>query len=633
MLEMFRRGAQGWVAKIFFGILVLSFALWGVADVFRGYGDGALAKVGKTEISTADFQTAFNEQVERVRRRYGRNTTVEQARMLQADQQALSQVIGSTAIGNHAAELKLGMSEQAVADKIKKDPTFASPDGKFNRGAFESALRQAGLSERGFMNDQRKGEVRQQLTEALQSGGFVPAATIDLLHKFREETRAASYLTLDPAKIVKLPDADDAKLKETYETSKKQFVTPEQRKLAVLILTGAEVKKRTEVTEADIKAVYDADKERFDIPEKRRLQQIAFPDKAAAEAGLKALSSGKSFLEVAKAAGAKDSDVDFGLMTKKELIDQKIAAAAFALPKDKVSAVIEGAFATALVRVVEIQAGKQRTLDDVKGEIRDKLATEKSNVEIQKLQTAVEDSRAAGKTLKETADALKMTFNEIAATDRKAKAPDGKAVLEGPDGERLVAAAFESKIGVESEAVELSNGGVAWVDVMAITPEAQRPFEDVKVDVKALWTAVESKKALSAAAAKLVERLQKGETLDTLAKELGAKVETATGLRRNATGSGLPDGAVAQAFAVANGGSASAETADGKTRVVLRVAGVNVPPPATKEQAEKLKAEVQRQMQYDVMSSYVLALQDRQGVTINQAAVARALGADRQQQQ
>jgi peptidyl-prolyl cis-trans isomerase D len=633
MLEMFRRGAQGWVAKIFFGILVLSFALWGVADVFRGYGDGALAKVGKTEISTADFQTAFNEQVERVRRRYGRNTTVEQARMLQADQQALSQVIGSTAIGNHAAELKLGMSEQAVADKIKKDPTFASPDGKFNRGAFESALRQAGLSERGFMNDQRKGEVRQQLTEALQSGGFVPAATIDLLHKFREETRAASYLTLDPAKIVKLPDADDAKLKETYETSKKQFVTPEQRKLAVLILTGAEVKKRTEVTEADIKAVYDADKERFDIPEKRRLQQIAFPDKAAAEAGLKALSSGKSFLEVAKAAGAKDSDVDFGLMTKKELIDQKIAAAAFALPKDKVSAVIEGAFATALVRVVEIQAGKQRTLDDVKGEIRDKLATEKSNVEIQKLQTAVEDSRAAGKTLKETADALKMTFNEIAATDRKAKAPDGKAVLEGPDGERLVAAAFESKIGVESEAVELSNGGVAWVDVMAITPEAQRPFEDVKVDVKALWTAVESKKALSAAAAKLVERLQKGETLDTLAKELGAKVETATGLRRNATGSGLPDGAVAQAFAVANGGSASAETADGKTRVVLRVTGVNVPPPATKEQAEKLKAEVQRQMQYDVMSSYVLALQDRQGVTINQAAVARALGADRQQQQ
>ena len=49
MLDALRRGASGWIAKIFLSILVLSFAVWGVADVFRGYGAGSLAKVGKIE--------------------------------------------------------------------------------------------------------------------------------------------------------------------------------------------------------------------------------------------------------------------------------------------------------------------------------------------------------------------------------------------------------------------------------------------------------------------------------------------------------------------------------------------------------------------------------------------------------
>jgi peptidyl-prolyl cis-trans isomerase D len=632
MLETFRRGAQGWVAKIFFSILVLSFAVWGVADVFRGYGEGALARVGKTEIATSDFQTAFQNQVEQLRRRFGPRMTVEMARLQQVDQQVLQQLVANAAIENHAKTLKLGVSEKSIIDSIRKEPSLQGVDGKFSKLAFESILRQAGISERSFINEQKRLELRNQLTQALLTGTIVPTATIDLLHKFREETRTAQYFTVDPAKVVKLAEPDEAKLKETYEANKAQFVTPELRKLAVLMLTSTEIKKRVAVSDDDVKADYEADKERFNIPEKRKVQQVAFPDKAAAEKAVKAVAAGKSFADIAKDAGAKDSDIELGLMTKKELIDPKVAEAAFALAKDKISGLVEGQFAIVLLKVVEIQPGKLRTLDEVKGEIREALATKRSNDEVQKLQTQVEDARSGGKTLKEAADLLKVPFIEIAATDQKALGPDGKPVLEGPDGERVVATAFASKIGVESEAVELANGGVAWADVLQVTPQKQREFADVKTEVKTLWTATETRKGLVDASAKLVDRIVKGETVDALAKEVGSKVETATGLRRGAAAGGLPENVGAQAFIIANGGATSADAADGKSRIVMKVTDIKVAAPATKEQADKIKAEVGRQVQNDLYASYIGALRDSQGVTINQAALARALGQDRQAQ-
>ncbi|HAT84878.1 MAG TPA: hypothetical protein DCS30_02245, partial [Rhizobiales bacterium] len=46
MMEFMRTMAAGWVAKIFMGLLVLSFAVWGIADIFNGFGRGAVATVG-----------------------------------------------------------------------------------------------------------------------------------------------------------------------------------------------------------------------------------------------------------------------------------------------------------------------------------------------------------------------------------------------------------------------------------------------------------------------------------------------------------------------------------------------------------------------------------------------------------
>jgi peptidyl-prolyl cis-trans isomerase D len=630
MLDALRRGAKSWIIKWLLLIpLVVAFAIWGVADVFRGFGAGSLAKVGKIEISTEEFRRAYELQLDDLRRRTQGRINAEQARLFGIDQQVLSRLVGSTAVDAHARELKLGLSDAAIADMIQRDATFAGPDGKFSKLAFDEFMRRNGLNEPRYLNLRRREEVRDQITASMLGEMVVPTITAELMHRYREETRLAEHFTLDAAKVVKLPAPEEAKLKETYEQNKTRFVTPEYRKLGVLLLSGDDIKKAIPIADADIKAAYDADKDRFTVPERRRVRQISFPTKAAADAAAKAIANGKSFMDAAKEAGAKESDVELGLLTKREMIDPKIADAAFSVAKDKVSPVVEGRFSTVLVTVTEIQPGKQRTLDEVKGEVRDKLAGEKANREIQQQHDKVDELRGQGKPLKEIGTTLKLKNFEVAATDREGKAPDGKPAFEGPDGQRIVAAAFDAKTGVETEAIELGDGGYAWIDLIGTTAEKQREYADVTADVKALWTELETRKALSEASNKFAERARSGESMEKLAAEAGGKLETTPPFRRGAPVTGLSEQALRQAFALPKGGAGATDSADGKSRTILRIADIKTPAAPTKEELERLKPDIANQLRGDVVAEYIAALQDRLGVTINEAEFRRATGADR----
>ncbi len=632
MLEILRRGAQGWIAKILFGLLVISFGFWGISGSFSGYGEGSLARVGKTEISTAEFQQSYQSQFDNLRRRFGGRITAEQARAFGFDQQVLSQLIGGAAIDNHTKELQLGLSEDTLAEHLKKDQRFAGVDGKFNRPAFDAFLRQNGLTERGFLAIARKDEVRDQLTIALVEAVQVPATTIEMLHKFREETRKIAYFTVDPAKIPAASEPDDAKLTATYEQNKRSFMTPEFRAATVMTLTVDDVKKNVIISDDDIKAAYEQDPERFNTAEKRRVQQIAFPDKAKAEAAAKAIAGGKSFADAAKEAGAKDADIDLGLVTKRGLIDPKIAEAAFKLAKDAVSPVVEGRFATVLVRVTEIEAGKQKSLADVKDEIKDRLALERAANEIQKLHDQVDDNRSSGKTLKEAATLLKLPLFEIAGMDRSGQTSDGKPALSMAGAEPIVAAIFANKPGVESEPIELADNGYAWIEVTTVTPEKRRELAEVKAGVKKLWADTETRKALIATTQAFVDRLRVGEAMEKVAGDAGGKVVTTEPILRGGKPTGLTEQAINQAFALGSGAVSSTETADGKSRIVLKVAEIIPAPAMTPEQSATIKAEVVRQAQSETMAEYLVALQERFGVTINNTAFQRAVGADRQAQ-
>ena len=625
MLDALRRGSTGMVAKALFAILVISFAIWGIGPVFRNFGRGALAKVGPHEIRVEDFQRSLQNELRAISRQTGRHITPEQARAAGIDQRVLAQLMAWAAVETHADQLDLALSDKALINGLKDDPAFKDPNGNFSRIAFENVLQNMGLSERGFLALRRRDELREQVTGALINGVAIPNSLVDLVNSWRNEKRVAQFFVIDAGKAVKVPEPDDAKLRETYETNKGEFTSPEYRKLGVLVLSVDDLKTKMDVTDAEIATKYEESKESYNTPERRRLQQLVFKDKAAADAAKTALAGGKSFGDLAKELGAKDSDIDLGLVSKDRLIDPKVADVAFSLPKDGISDPIEGRFATVLVRVSAIEPAVIRTLADVKDQVRDAIAKSKAQGQVQSLIDQVEDGRSAGKPLKDAAEQLKLQYLEVPSTDRSNKTPEGAPAVGLPDAQAIVKAGFDLQVGLQNEAVELHDGGFAWVDVLGVTEKKQKPFDEVKEQVKALAIAKERERLIGELAAKLVEKADGGADFAALATEAGgAKVETTPPFTRTTEPQGMPKDAVARAFTLAKGKAASSPTND--TRIVYQVTEITPAPEPTKEQRDSIAKQLKNELTDEVLSQYVVALEDRLGAHVNPEEFKRATG-------
>lgn len=626
MLDALRRGAGTWVARILLGILAISFSFWGIPEFFRGRTDGPVATVGKTQISAEQFQQAYNQELEQASRQYRQRISPQIGARIGLDRNALANLMGTTALDLQAQNLGLTLSEQQIAEIVRTDPNFRGFDGKFSKSAFDNFLRQTGLSERGYLRVRRQEEVRGQLTDAVLVNTGVPQTYIDLMHTWREETRVVEHVTLDPDKVVAVVEPDDAKLQAYYDANKLKFMQPEYRKASVLLLTRADMMARLPVTDEEIAAAYAADKSKFDLPEKRHVYQLAFPDAAAADKAYAELSKAKNFIEAATKLGFKESDIDLGTVVRKDMIDGKAAAAAFALKKDEISKPLAADFTTVIVRVTEIEPGRVKPLEEVKPVLKELLANERLSREIGALHDKVDDLRSAGKSLKEAGATHQLNYKEIDAVDQSGKGPDGKIALDHPEAARIALALFATSQGLEAEASQLGDGGYAWVDVLGVTPAKQKTLDDVKEEAKTLWLAADKQRQITDAAGKFVERLSTGETLEAIAKELGAKVEKTTAFTRATSPQGLSSAAVQAAFARPKGSVQASASVDGASRALIRVADVIAAPAATKEQSGKLKTELSRQFQNDQLNAFVLGLQNRFGTTLNPAALAQALG-------
>ena len=623
-----RKGAGSWIAKIFIALLVLSFAVWGIADIFGGVGARPLATIGDRKITEADFQEAYQSEMQRLAARFGRRLTSEQARLLGVHQRVLARLVGFAAMDSHASDLGLDITDEAIAETITREPAFRGPDGRFDRRRFEETLRANGLSELGYVYRQRSAQIRAQIRASMLAEPALPDPLLEAINQFQNEARALAHFRLPLAKAGKVDPPDEAALKTYYEENKQAFRAPEYRKLSLLVLTVDSVKSRITVSEADIKAYYESHADSYNTPERRRIEQIFFPDLDAAKRAWKDLEAGKSFLEVAKAAGLKKSDMDLGEVTRKDLADPKVAEAAFSLKKaGDFSKPIEGELAVVIVRATKITPGVTRTLADVKDKVRESLAAERAEALVLDLYDKVEDERGAGATLEEVAKKLKLDHVLIEATDLRGNGPDGKPVKGLPKRRgTLLRTAFEGDVGVELDPVDLPGGGFAWVDVLDVTPERVKTFEEVKGEARKRYIAEAERRALAKAARELVARIEKGETIEAVAKSMGARVETSKPLKRSEVAKGLPRAAVQRAFALPRHGAASAALPGGKARVVFQVVAVTPAPALTPKAAEALRGRLEQELRSDLLAEYVGALQRAYDVRINETVFARVTG-------
>jgi peptidyl-prolyl cis-trans isomerase D len=623
MLNSLRKSAGSWVVKILLGLLVVSFAIWGVGDIFRGGASNTLATVGDREISPQEFERNFQNQVTMVSNQLGRRLTTQEARAFGIGQRVLENLIGTTAIGIHAEDLGLGISQDAVTAAIRQERTFEGADGKFDPGRFQEILRSVGMNEGGFIALQREEMVREQLLGALSRGAYAPKTLLDAANNYRNDERVVKYFVIPPSAIGEVASPDETALKAYYEDNKGRYMAPEYRKIELLILTPEAIKETISLTDEDIKKSYEDTKQAYATPERRTVSQLVFKDMAAAREAADKLGKGADFEALGKELGMTESDMSLGTVAKTGLADKKIAEAAFALAKDKTSEPIDG-FAPVIVKVTDIQAGTQKSFEEVKDQVRDALARTRAGEEISKLFDAIEDERGGGAKLAEAARKLNLNYREY-TIDRSGIGLDGKPVEAVVANRAVAQLAFDSDVGVENNPVTLGEG-YAFLDVTEVIPERQKSLDEVREQAKAAWIDDQKRKLVRAKADGLMEKAKAGAPLDQLAAEVKGKVETTPALKRDAAPSGLPRTAVSLAFTLPKDGVGSVQMPDQLSQAVIQVTEIKPAAALDAKAEETLREELRRSVAVDIVTQYVGGLQKTYGVSVNSSAISAVIG-------
>jgi peptidyl-prolyl cis-trans isomerase D len=632
MLRGIRNATSNWFGKaimsVVMGVLIISFGVWGIGDIFRGFGQSTLAKIGKTEISIEQFRQLYTDRLQQISRQIGRPLAPDQARAFGIDRQVLQQVIAETTLDESARNLGLRQSTDEVMKSITNDPNFKGANGAFDPARFAQIIRQFNYSEQRYIAEQKRNALRRQLVGSI-SGEVEPSKTaVAVLNQFQNEQRTVEFVKLETAQAGTIDTPTPEVLASFYDAHKVQFRAPEYRKIAFVAITPDELAKWTTVSDEDAKKVYEERKDTFATPEKRDVSQMVFPNAEDAAAARARLVGGLSFDDLAKERGLKPSDVDLGLVAKSAIIDSKVADAAFALKTGDISEPIQGTFGTVLVKVGKIEPGSQTSYESVAANLKKEIALERARKSVKDLHDKMEDERAGGATVTEAAEKLKLAVTTIEAVDRSGRAPDGKPVTTIPPGLDLVSQAFASDVGVDNETISYQGGYVSF-DVLGVTPSRERTLDEVKDQVEARWRTDQITNKLRAKATEMVEKLNKGGKLADEASAAGVKVETAEKFKRDATVANLPASAVAGAFRTAKDAAGQSEGANATEWVVFRVTDVTEPTlDIASEEAKKLKTSVERGVAEELVGQYVIKMESEIGVTINQPAVAQITGAN-----
>ncbi|HEY1309450.1 MAG TPA: SurA N-terminal domain-containing protein [Pseudolabrys sp.] len=631
MLRGIHKASSSWLGRgvmaIVMGGLVVSFAIWGIGDIFRGFGLNSALKIGKTEISTEQFRQFYNDRLQQLSRQAGRPISADQARALGLDQQILGQLVAETTLDEQAKALRLGISNDEIASRITNDPSFRGINGQFDRARFEAIIRQANFSEGRFVEEQRRVTLRRQIALSLSGDIRVPATAIEAINQYQNEKRAIEYLSLGPAQAGDIPQPTPEQLGKYFDERKVVFRAPEYRKVTLLSMAPADLAKPDAVSDADTEAYYEAHNGSYGTPERRELRQIVFTKPEDAEAAHQRIVKGATFDDIVKERGLKASDTDVGMVAKADIIDPAVADAAFALKSGEVSAPVKGRFGIVLVQVGKIEPGSQKTYEEVAPQIKREIAETRAKSEIGTLRDKFEDERASGATLAETAKKLGLTARTIDAVDRSGRSPDGKPVANLPKSPDVIAAAFSTDVGVDNDPMQQQNGGYLWYDVTSIIQSHERTLDEVKDQVAARWRDDEIGNRLQAKTDDMVGKLKAGTTLAQLATESGPKVETATELQRGKPGGFVPAKLVEAAFKTPKDTPGSAVGDQETAHFVFRVTEVTDPKidPASAG-AKQISTTLQGSYADDLVGAYVTRLETEFGVTLNQQAIIQVIG-------
>ncbi len=617
MLTSMRRGAGGWIARIFMGILVLSFAVWGVADFLGANPDVPVAKVAGRTITGQQFSAEFRRELTRMQQQAGTDFDAARARQLGLDREVLRQMIVREVFDEHAAELGLTTPDAVVAESIRQDPSFKDSFGIFDRINFTRVLQDNGFTEAAFIERVRNEMTRRQLIAAIASGARPPQSMVEEVLLRYNEQRSIDLMLIPQSAGGKLAKPGRSEMEAYYKANPAQFTAPEMRKVSYLYVRPDDIAADITVSDEDLQHEYQARLAEFTVTAMRNLEQFVLDDRAKADEAMAKIKAGADFRAIAKKySGLDTKDLQLIEITKADLTPES-ADAIMALKEREVGGPFKNPFGWQIVKITAARDERISSFAEVRERLLNETKLSRAGDSLVTLVNSLEDARAGGATLEEVAKDLGLKLQTIDAIDAAGNGADGKPLSGLPVEENFLDDIFALESGAESDLRETKDGGYFVVRVDELTPSAVRPIDDVMSAVETGWRAEQSKKALQALSDDILKQAQDGVPFKTIAAQKKLKLESAGPFGREFSSDAISPETIAKLFAVKSGETIAAPAPQGGF-VVARVREITPPNlNAQTETIKELRKKLGESIGIDLMQQYQSVLEREYDVSIN----------------
>ena len=637
-MRKFRKYFGYVIMALLMGMLMISFAFWGIGDMLRaGGGTTEVAHVGGTHVpvygwvggtsvSVTEVRDLFNRQLQQIERQTGQRPEPEQALRYGIHLRALEDVVQRAVIDNAVQQYGIVVGDSEIRAAIARKPEFAGTSGAFDPILYKNRLQSARIPEADYVADIRREIASGQLLGVIHTKDISPKTVRDEIFKMESEKRVVETVYIPDTIIATAPKPTPEQLNTYFEANKLKFQIPEYRAFSYVLMTVDDVMDQVKVTPEQVKQEYDARQAEFGAPEKRDVDQAMADSEDKAKKIIAAAQGGKSLEDATKeVTGNADGVIKLGSILKKDLPAGALADGVFAAPQGLDPNPIKSPLGWHVVRINKIDAGKVTSFDEVK----DKLAQDaKAQAAPELLIKLVNDfARVLNKTqsMKTAAEELQIKVKTYDSVDSRGQDASGKQVVIGPAAAELVQAAFTTRESSESDLLETQKGEDFVVRTDRVTPARIPALSEVEGKATEAWQAEERRKLSDAKAKEALDKASAGGDLAAIAKELSVQVETSKAVTRYDTdpSAHLTQPAAQAAFRLALGKVELVRVADGN--VIVRPKTVEAADiDKAKDTLDRFGTQLDSMLANDLVAQLLGALRQKYGVTVNQAVFAQA---------
>ncbi len=396
MLDLMRRHASSWIIKIaLFGIIVVFvffFGWGGSSDVDKNFA----AKVNGTVITYDQFYNLYENQVELMRSRFKGAMPPDFIEKMNLKKIVLEGMIDQLVLLQEANRLGLMVTDDDLIYSIRNTPEFQN-NGVFDPNIYRAYLSSVKATPAIFESNRKQELLEGQVARIIADSVKTNDKELETLWHFQNDKLVLSMLLLKPEEDAKTKEIDSKELEAYYKNRIARYEIPPSIKIQYVVFSWRDLAKEMSISDDEALSYYNSNPKEFLVPEKRRVRHILLktsPEMDAsglgeirekAESLRKRIQAGENFDSLARSESQDETSQanggDLGFLspgTMSHAFDQAV----FDLEVGQVSAPVKSDKGYHIIRVEEVIQESQKTFEDSKKDIADKLVEERAKKKI-----------------------------------------------------------------------------------------------------------------------------------------------------------------------------------------------------------------------------------------------------------